>query len=141
MKVSEKFYSIAVEFCNWMENPTPFHDNETLDLIKLIIRLYQNAMCLEDVYNENDVHVNEEIDYCNLISNKLINFIFYEEQKAILNDDLMDLYKDLKCNLILYEKNEKNEAIWQWKFLFFQHWGLHAISAVNILHLYLVEKT
>lgn len=51
-----------------------------------------------------------------------------------LIDDILDIYKDVKEGILLYERSEQIEAIWHWKFQFEIHWGRHAINAICALH-------
>jgi hypothetical protein len=54
--------------------------------------------------------------------------------EASLSDDILDIYKDVKKGILLYEKNEHIEAIWEWKFCFEIHWGSHAVDEIRALH-------
>lgn len=56
----------------------------------------------------------------------------------MLSDDFMDIYVDLKKSLSQIDKIETDEAIenafWQLKWGFSNHWGHHCISALRYLH-------
>lgn len=57
-----------------------------------------------------------------------------------LVDDLADIYKDLKTSLNLYNsglKDCKQNAAWQFKFDFENHWGSHCINALYAIHYFL----
>ena len=57
-----------------------------------------------------------------------------EPLEASLSDDIIDIYRDIKRGLLLYEKNKDIEAIWQWRFNFDIHWGNHVVDAIRALH-------
>lgn len=51
-----------------------------------------------------------------------------------LTDDLGDVYLDLKRGLALWDRALAADAVWEWKFGFQTHWGLHAIRALRVIH-------
>ncbi|WP_106532558.1 DUF5063 domain-containing protein [Planomicrobium soli] len=51
-----------------------------------------------------------------------------------LEDDIIDIYSNIKIGLLLYEQGHSSEAVWEWKFGFEVHWGEHATSAIRALH-------
>jgi len=51
-----------------------------------------------------------------------------------IGDDLLDIYKDIRIGLILYDAGETDEALWHWSFLHRIHWGHHAVGALFALH-------
>ncbi len=52
-----------------------------------------------------------------------------------LDDDLLDVYFDVKRGLTLWEDPmPKVAAVWAWRFQFDSHWGDHAIDALRALH-------
>jgi hypothetical protein len=53
-----------------------------------------------------------------------------------LADDIADIYGDLRKGLVLTKQGGKmaEEAIWEWRFGFYSHWGHHALSALRTLH-------
>jgi hypothetical protein len=53
---------------------------------------------------------------------------------ASLTDDILDIYKDVKKGILIYENNEHVEAVWHWRFDFETHWGSHAVDAIRALH-------
>jgi hypothetical protein len=53
---------------------------------------------------------------------------------ASLTDDVLDIYKEVKKGILLYELNEQVEAVWHWRFSFETHWGSHAVGAIRALH-------
>lgn len=61
-----------------------------------------------------------------------------EASQGMLSDDFMDIYVDLKKSLSQIDKIETDEAIedafWQLKWGFSNHWGHHCINALRYLH-------
>ena len=58
-----------------------------------------------------------------------------------LADDVLDIYRDVKEGLILYQRNEKRRAIWDWKLNFEIHWGNHAVNAIRALHTAILDNS
>ncbi len=50
-----------------------------------------------------------------------------------LSDDVLDVYRDLSRGLLLYERGNTLEAVWEWAFHRDVHWGAHAIDALRAL--------
>jgi hypothetical protein len=63
-----------------------------------------------------------------------------EPSQGWLVDDFADIYRDLKIELEKINKIGTDEAVedalWQLKFSFRNHWGGHAINAMRHLHYY-----
>jgi hypothetical protein len=53
---------------------------------------------------------------------------------CILSDHLMDVYRDIRDGLSLYEAGERESAIWEWRFGFQQSWGIDAPRALQAIH-------
>lgn len=54
-----------------------------------------------------------------------------------LADDFADIYRDIKTGLVAFEKGTPkaiSEAVWQWRFSFWSHWGEHATGAIHALY-------
>jgi hypothetical protein len=51
-----------------------------------------------------------------------------------LSDDLLDVYRDVRRGLALWESGHDASAIWEWRFSFESHWGDHAADALRALH-------
>lgn len=57
-----------------------------------------------------------------------------------LDDDLADIRRDLARGLALFEAGRVEEAVWQWRFDFWIHWGAHLVSAQRALHEHLARR-
>lgn len=51
-----------------------------------------------------------------------------------IGDDLLDIYKDVRRGLTLFDNGDVAEALWQWSFLHRVHWGRHCAGALLALH-------
>jgi hypothetical protein len=64
------------------------------------------------------------------------------EEPPVFNtlcDDLSDIWRDLKEGLVLYDRGEIEEAVWEWQFNFEIHWGRHLTGAQRAIHAYFSE--
>jgi hypothetical protein len=59
-----------------------------------------------------------------------------EADCGTLADDIADIYRDLKEGLVLNEKRlaRPEDVIWEWRLLYYSHWGKHAIDAMLTIH-------
>jgi hypothetical protein len=51
-----------------------------------------------------------------------------------LADDVLDVYRDIRRGLALWDASQRRNAIWEWRFHFDAHWGDHAVDALRALH-------
>jgi hypothetical protein len=53
-----------------------------------------------------------------------------------LSDDIAEIYRDLKDDLVLMDRNAAapQNALWEWRYGFDSHWGHHAMSALKTIH-------
>jgi len=51
-----------------------------------------------------------------------------------LSDDLLDVYGDIHRGLQSWDGDDRDNAVWEWRFLFECHWGDHAADAIRALH-------
>jgi hypothetical protein len=61
----------------------------------------------------------------------------YEDSRAALGsltDDLLDIDRDLREGLAVYDAGHPGAAAWLWRFGLEAHWGDHAVSALRALH-------
>jgi Domain of unknown function (DUF5063) len=58
-----------------------------------------------------------------------------------LADDVADIYRDLKEGLVLHQTHHGRveDIIWEWRLLYYSHWGKHAIDALHAAHFRLQE--
>lgn len=66
-----------------------------------------------------------------------------EPVEGSLRDDLLDIYRDLKEGLLLFDspdEADRQTAVWTWKLNFMLHWGEHATGALRVLHAIIRER-
>jgi hypothetical protein len=51
-----------------------------------------------------------------------------------LNDDILDIYKDVREGMVYFQHGCHQHATWHWWLMFHSHWGDHAVGAMRILH-------
>ena len=56
-----------------------------------------------------------------------------------IDDDLGDIYHDLREGIALYELGKPGDAVWQWWFSYWTHWGRHATGLQTALWSHLAE--
>lgn len=137
-----EFVELAKKYCNLVESLASSNVlDELTNIASSLSELYSKALKLPQV--ESDSIDIPEVT----VSRPKISFdkyecyweIFepYKLEKATcsnLSDDILDIYQDIKKGLLLYEGNEKGEAIWHWHFHFYTHWGNHIVDALRALH-------
>jgi hypothetical protein len=58
----------------------------------------------------------------------------HEPVAGSLADDVLDVYRDIRRGLTLWNASQTRNAIWEWRFHFDVHWGDHAVDALRALH-------
>ena len=55
--------------------------------------------------------------------------------RGSLSDDVADIFLDLQQGFgVLKKYDSLNDAVWQWRFGFYSHWGKHAADALLVFH-------
>lgn len=159
---TQEFLNSAQNFINLLENENLTLKEFMISCHSILLELYtcghnfdEIELKYSDVHSRNEVKIKFENRNKSIIS-KLNENEFYwevfdpinpdmenEPIKGSLSDDLSDIYHDLKIELEKINTNT-NEAIedafWQMKFSFRNHWGNHCIDALRALH-YLCYET
>ncbi len=161
---SDRFALVAQEFCSVIESAsTSSRTNLLLNIYPILPRLIAAAIDLPDVSIADEdeestepgrfqpspnVRLTDEPwgQLYRLLKEKLGDWDAYmqvfdptEDKEAIfgtLADDLADIYRDLKEGLVLREKKlaSSPDIIFNWRILYYSHWGKHAIDALLVLH-------
>jgi hypothetical protein len=59
-----------------------------------------------------------------------------------LSDDLADIWRDLKEELVSLEAGVPAEdVVWHWRFGFWSHWGQRVVNAMRVLWLHITEDS
>ena len=138
----DNFFLSALNYCNVVEDLNSNKGKNNLNnLLVSLLDLYSKALYLPDVEPENDEVSDIKLSVPQILFDeydhyrKVFNPYHLDEPVgASLSDDILEIYKDVKNGIILYEKNKYSEAIWEWKFNFEIHWGSHAVDAIRVLH-------
>jgi hypothetical protein len=152
MNAIERFVDAATRFCIWAEGNS---DESVSDLIiaqKHLSELHAAALNLPDIEPKTE-QISDLLDENTLMAvrDRFSTFPFNgywsvfdpiaEPSEApvynLLSDDLLDIYRDVKESVLLYQQGETVDAIWQWRFDFQTHWGHHLLSAQYAIHNYL----
>lgn len=138
-----RFASEAMAFCDFVERA---HEVELVPRLALardrLLSLYAAACTLPEVFADgSDVeladlpswpgfgdreHYAETLEPYDLGTTAL--------GIGDLSDDLLEVYREVKSGLLLWERSEVAAAIWTWRDGFQIHWGVHATSALRALH-------
>lgn len=150
----DRLIKVAKEYCDLIEQ----RDRHNLDgflrhCLILLSRLIHESATLGVVDNDEDLPPDTTTheqwqELFNDLQKKLGNtdeystvFNAYEDKKAMrgsLADDLADIYREFKDGLVAIEDGVSQErVIWQWRLMFWTHWGRHATSAIKAIHDYL----
>ena len=57
-----------------------------------------------------------------------------------LDDDLGDIYHDVRRALALYEAAPLVDAVWEWRMSYYTHWGRHLVHAQTAIYSYLADS-
>ena len=133
----EDFKEAAERYCAWAR--AEWSSSDLSITLNLLTDVYSKARQLEGVeVNVSEYPTDFTVDVGPIKNfNHLISLFDPNDMEAnpgVLIDDLIDTYKDLQLGLLLYESGEVDEAIWQWRDSYISHWGLHAVSAMKMLH-------
>jgi hypothetical protein len=145
---AKSFSELARGFCAWVEEPSLLESKEVAAAVWLA-QLHAAALRLPEIGVENEEDL-PDIPYsafaaaqCNLA---LFSGMYYREcfnpDPAVgdppaagdVGDDLLDVYLDVKRGLLVFERDQVAEALWNWSFLHRIHWGHHAVGALFALH-------
>lgn len=156
-EVSEElatFATTARGFCDWCEG-APDPDAER-SAAYWLARLYADALHLPQVGPENDCGIPAPpADALDKAKAKLSPFWGWYYREVLdpapelsdepgmgdLGDDLMDIYRDIRAGLVLFDEGRVNDALWHWSFMHRNHWGQHATGALWALHRMSISKT
>lgn len=156
------FVEAARSFCLLIETQQSDDSNEFLKILNgQLLTLYTLGFKLPVIFIGNIIDFNkdvtrEEILEINKFIAQRVPISFYwtvleplsfanPQELALgdLIDDLSDIYKDLKRALMQFD-NEKPEAkenaVWQFKFDFDNHWEQHCIDACHIISHFLFDN-
>lgn len=146
----KQFAEIAGNYCLWAESFCSNFPQVMLIARKLLAGLHLAVLDLPDFGCGKDVidipSLSKENHVYQHFQNMPINGYWdvfdplnQEDTQSVFNslaDDLSDIYRDLKRGLLLYNQGYITEAVWEWRFNFQIHWGVHLVSAQRAIHSY-----
>lgn len=139
MNNSSEFYSIAIKYCSLIETTSKFEILNFRELLLLLSDIYNKALLLPNV--EPTEEFETEVERI-LVSFGDFDIYWevhnpYECEEPVcgsLSDDFGDIYQELKTGVILYENGLINDAVWNWKWSFDNHWSYHLTDAIRALN-------
>jgi hypothetical protein len=113
------------------------------NLSVLLARVYITALELPEVEPTDRKTEIQSIDAPNVSFDEVDAYweVFhpYEQGEPLhgsLADDVLDIYRDVKAGLLMYElgtQDDITEAVWHWRFHFEVHWGFHLVDALRAI--------
>ena len=139
MNLLNDFYEMAKAFCAFLENKPKVEKAQYKELLCYLSKLYFEALYLQDVEPLDDMDIRAEHITISFGEDDCYWEIYYpyeceENVCGSLSDDFGDIYKELKTGIMLYEKGYINNAFWNWKWSFENHWSYHAVDAMRALN-------
>lgn len=147
------FAQVARGYCAWCEAAPSEHANS--EAAYWLGRLYSQALLLPKVSSESldglpDVPgdalakaVANLAPFMGWYYREVFDphpYLSEEPGMGDIGDDLLDIYKDIRAGLILFDAGEVTEAMWYWSFLHRIHWGRHAVGAMYALHCLAISR-
>jgi hypothetical protein len=150
------FAAEARTFCSWAKGD----DGSAIDVRSALLRvvsLYNAAILLPSPWSESlsselaEAEIQKsDLDLVLRRANALPFQFYFEVFDAFekspepvtghITDDIGDIYSDVARGLVLYDRGQKDEALWEWGFNLKIHWGEHATGAIRALHAYLAQE-
>lgn len=150
-----EFITVANDFCIFMEKVASYNETDVFNYLqKVSPLLYLKASLLPDVHvedpsaNERFVTLEQYEDIFNALRSKILDHdVFWyidldspDENlpvKGSIAESYADSYQDLKDFLLLYQKNTrvaKQNAVFECKNLFKEHWSYRLLNAMKAIH-------
>lgn len=150
----QSFEASARHYCGVIEQVDRLPILEFLTTIQpLLADLYLKALSLPDVSPRSaDIATRIDHDAWARVFDSIISTLGHrhaywtvfdpmdpDDHESIycsLADDLADIYRDVKEGLLqIGEPSARNaDVAWEWRFGFQNHWGQHAVSAIQAVH-------
>jgi hypothetical protein len=152
---TKPFLRAARRYCSFIETTTK-SDTEFLEELEgVLLDLYKTATTLRSptLLHEKDFEHEVSTDGLDSILHRIGariggNSVYWEVFEPFdhdnhdpvcgdLVDDLGDIYRDIKRALVIFDLDTaaaKDDAMWQLKFGFENHWGRHALGALMAIH-------
>lgn len=75
-------------------------------------------------------------DLYRVISHPLLDGVHDDDPPgiSIITEDLVEIYDDIQRGMTMFDNGQTIDAVWEWRFSFKAHWGLHATDVLRVLH-------
>jgi hypothetical protein len=146
----DRFAAVAERYLNWADAWTGDPEEKMRAALRLLAELHLAAIDLPDTWPDEKHEVEEQshLPRWKALTEKFRRLpmdgyfqVFNPREtggerptRCSLADDLADIYLDLDRGLVLYKKGYVEEAAWEWRFSFWQHWGRHLVHALCALY-------
>ncbi|MFN2598219.1 MAG: DUF5063 domain-containing protein [Pyrinomonadaceae bacterium] len=149
------FAELARRYCDWAEGELTDASEAMWEACVLLAELHVAALQLPDLgFGDAEAHEQDRVsqDDWRRVYEKFARLpvssyydVFHplKEESPVsnsLNDDLADIYRDLKEGLALYDERRTVDAVWEWRFTFWIHWGKHLTSAQRAVHDFFLDN-
>lgn len=137
-----EFYEQAEKYCHFI-NQNVITIDQVPFLIELLMTLYISALGFPETQPETDNVSLDNLDTDSVRLSKQISTTYWQVFNPYIDedpvcsdliDDLTDIATDLRKGMKEYESGRYEGAIFEWKFLFNNHWGQHIVDALRALH-------
>ena len=134
------YYMQVKEFCFWLTQLTYINEENAETLTTKIMKIFIASTELE--YPETitqcvQYHKKDTLPItCGEFSLYWEVYDPFNLDEAVcgsLIDDLSDIYNEIQAGICMYECGKNEDAIWQWKWSFENHWKYHATDAIRAL--------
>lgn len=139
-----KFLECCKDFCSIVEDAQKYSEDELGEkLVTVLGSLYLSGLTLPDIEpSSEDIEEIDTLRFESFSGHNIYWEVFdpYENDEPVcgsLNDDISDIFADIKRGLAIFEKGSHDDmknAVWFWKLHFLIHWGYHAVNALRALH-------
>ncbi len=146
-KSIDQFAETAGQVCAWLKSPPEGAEQQLHELRILLADLHAAVLRLPDEFDDDapDSKRRTQKEWESLYDDlQELPFNHYREMYdpfteddpvvGSLADDLADIYFDLQDGLEMYRAGHPIGAAWQWRFLFWHHWGEHLTGAQRAIH-------
>ena len=158
----KQFYEISGKFCSFVDDGSPIQLKDSFKkadycdrFMKILSELLTSILDVridnaDKNYDKYEISVEDTRKIVSLflgifkdeIGSMLKWHVDHEDEDSgtrvfMINDDLEDLYRDLKNGILCYEigtEDAQREAVFQWRFGFNTHWGNHLYRLMMTMH-------
>lgn len=140
----EAFVEVVRRYCRFIEHPPRDLGERLRTAAALLAELYSAVLQLPDMepldsLSAGPADSQPEWPGFGEFDGYWEVFDPYEQAEPLmgsLSDDVLDVYRDLRRGLRIYDSDGPNavpDAVWEWQFHREAHWGDHAVDALRAL--------